>query len=119
MVRAERLATDDLLNALSTGDFYASTGVLLQDQRSDGRGISLAMVPEANTTYRTQFIGTRRNSSVVGEVLAEVTGDFASYIFRGDERYVRVKVTSSRPHIDPISGIELGRQAAWIQPVFR
>jgi hypothetical protein len=119
MVRAERLTVDHLLNALSSGNFYASTGVTLQELRITSRQISLAVVPEANTTYRTQFIGTRRNSSEVGEVLAEVTGNFAGYTFQGDERYVRARVTSSRPHIDPISRVELGRQAAWIQPVFR
>ena len=119
MIRAARLTTDNLLNALSAGDFYASTGVTLRELRIDARQIRLAVLPEANTTYRTQFIGTRRNGSTVGEILADVTGDVASYTFKGDERYVRAKVTASRPHIDPISRVELGKQAAWIQPVFR
>lgn len=119
MVRAQHLTTEQLLNALSAGQFYASTGVTLQELRIDRRRITLAIVPEADTEYRTQFIGTRRNSEKIGEVLAEVEGVFAAYTFRGDERYVRARVISSRAHIDPISRAELGRQAAWIQPVFR
>jgi hypothetical protein len=119
MVRTERLTPERLLDALSRGDFYASTGVTLQELRNDGRQITLAIVPEANTTYRTQFIGTRRHSDKIGEVLGEAEGVFAAYEFRGDERYVRAKITSSREHIDPISRARLGWQAAWIQPVFR
>ena len=119
MVRAPRLGAEPLLNALSNGDFYASTGVLLSDLQRDARHIELRMVPDAGATYHTRFIGTRRNSSAIGEVLAEVEGDVASYVFRGDELYVRATVTSSRVQIDPISRAELGRQTAWIQPVFR
>jgi hypothetical protein len=119
MVRAERLGTEQLLSALYNGDFYASTGVMLQDVRRDARGISIAIVPEPNTTYRTQFIGTRR-SGPTGEVLLEVEGITAQYAFRGDERYVRAKVTSSRPQADPVRGKTLNqRQTAWIQPVLR
>jgi hypothetical protein len=55
----------------------------------------------------------------VGEVLAEVTGDAASYEWRGDERYVRATVIASAPQIDPISKLVLGRQMAWVQPVMR
>ncbi len=105
--------------AMEAGSFYASTGVLLSDLQRDARHIGLRMVPDAGATYHTRFIGTRRNSSAIGEVLAEVEGDVASYVFRGDELYVRATVTSSRVQIDPISRAELGRQTAWIQPVFR
>lgn len=119
MVRAERLTPELLLTALSAGDFYASTGVTLQDVRRSNTEISIAILPEANTTYKTQFIGTRRGSNAVGEVLAEVEGVAARYVFRGDERYVRARVTASRAHIDPITGLPFGPQRAWVQPVFR
>ncbi len=119
MVRAERLATDNILAALSNGDFYGSTGVALNTLERNDRGISIAMQPQPNASYRTLFIGTRRNSDIVGEVLAEVTGDVAEYVFRGDERYVRATIISSQPHIDPISRLVLGRQMAWVQPVMR
>jgi hypothetical protein len=119
MVRAADLTVDNILNALGRGDFYASTGVTLRRVDRTERGISIAVQAQPNVSYRTLFIGTRRNSDKVGEELAEVTGDVAEYVFRGDERYVRATVISSQPHIDPISNLTLGRQMAWVQPVMR
>ena len=119
MVRAARLTTDQLLSALANGDFYASTGVTLQDVRRDRSGISIAIAPQGDATYRTQFIGTRRGGPV-GEVLSEVSGLTAMYKFRGDERYVRAKIISSRMKFDPVSRRRLTeRETAWIQPVLR
>ena len=119
MVRARSLTADDILGALANGDFYGSTGVTLRALERSANGIRLVIAAQPNTTYRTLFIGTRRNSERVGEVLAEVTGDVARYEWRGDERYVRATVIASAPQIDPISKLVLGRQMAWVQPVLR
>ncbi len=119
MVRARSLTTDDILTALAGGDFYGSTGVTLRTLERDAKRFRLVIDAQPNTTYRTLFIGTRRGSSQVGEVLADVTGDVASYEWRGDERYVRATVIASAPQIDPISKLVLGRQMAWVQPVMR
>jgi hypothetical protein len=119
MVYADRLTPERILAALNEGEFYASTGVTLKALRRDKDAIRIEITPEANTTYRTQFVGTRRSGQRVGEVLAEVAGPIAHYTFTGDERYVRAKVVSSRLHLDPISKIVLGYQAAWVQPVLR
>jgi hypothetical protein len=119
MVRAERLTPDLLMSALYNGDFYASTGVRLREVRRSRRGIGIAIDPEPNTTYRTQFIGTRKNKQQP-EILKEVEGITASYDFRGDERYVRAKVISSQSRLDPVPGRTLQeKQAAWVQPVMR
>ncbi|MGQ0562891.1 MAG: histidinol-phosphatase [Gemmatimonadota bacterium] len=120
MVRAARLAADEPVRTLAAGDFYASTGVTLRDLVIDDDGIRVEIEPEAGVTYRTQFIGTRRGSEQAGEVLAEVAGTSSQYRFRGDERYVRAKIVSSRAQRDAIDGRELApHQAAWLQPVFR
>jgi hypothetical protein len=119
MVRAAHLTPDLLVSALASGDFYASTGVTLRDVRRDRRGISIAIAPQEGVAYRTQFIGTRRNGRV-GEVLLEVDGLTAEYKFKGDERYVRAKVVSSRQKSDPVSRRRLAeKETAWIQPVLR
>jgi hypothetical protein len=118
MVRAPRLTPEDLVNALSNGDFYASTGVTLTDVELAASTLRIEVAAQPGTTYHTTFIGTRRNSDSVGDVLAESEGPKATYTFRGDERYVRAKVTSSRPQIDPVGGRILGTQSAWIQPVY-
>jgi hypothetical protein len=119
MVRADQLTPEKLLAALHNGDFYASTGVTLRSIRQNERGIAIAIQPEANTTYRTQFIGTRKGSRVA-EVLKEAQGVQPWYDFEGNERYVRAKVISSRPRTDPVRGVTLRElQAAWVQPVMR
>lgn len=118
MVRAARLTQDDVVKAIAAGNFYASTGVTLRDVVF-GRGrLRIVIEAEPGVTYRTTFTGTRKNGEV-GETLAEVGGVVAEYRFGGNERYVRAKVVSSRAHTDPIGGLLLGRQSAWVQPVFR
>ena len=135
MVRASTLASDSLMAAMERGDFYASTGVTLAELRRDGPRIALAIRGEPGITYTTQFVGTRRSydtatvavrdsagahvtrrySSDIGAVLAEVRGALASYTMRGDEVYVRARVTSSRPKPNPSYPGEM--EMAWTQPV--
>jgi hypothetical protein len=123
MVRAQRLEVAALLEAMERGDFYASTGVRLRSLRRDAAGIAVEVEPAAGVTYRIAFIGTRvapgAGPAHIGEVLAEVEGTRAEYAFRGDERYVRATITSSAPHSEPTTGMLLGVQRAWVQPVFR
>jgi hypothetical protein len=124
MVRAPALESDALFAAIERGDFYASTGVTLRDIDVTADRMRLDIEPDAGATHRTYFMGTRRSAALesgigVGEVLAVVDGSSAEYRFGGDERYVRARVVSSRPHTDPTTGRVLGQQTAWIQPVFR
>ena len=137
MVRSARLTADDIVKALEAGDFYASNGVRLREVRRAQGSLSLEIEPEAGVTYTTQVIGTRkgfdrknepvraangealrvthRYSADVGAVLAEVTGTTASYSLKGDEIYVRAKVTSSKPKANPSEKGEF--EMAWVQPV--
>ncbi len=98
-VRAEALEPRMISEALDRGDFYASTGVELTDYTADATHIALTVRPTAWSKYRVQFIGRE------GRVLAEVPESAASYTFKGDEGYVRVKV------------IESNGLLAWTQPV--
>ncbi|MBR9989208.1 MAG: hypothetical protein KFH98_05590 [Gemmatimonadetes bacterium] len=141
MVRARQLTADAVAAALRNGDFYASTGVLIRSEHRDERSVRIEIQPQAGAVYRTYFIGsladtpldgrpvvdsagaeirtTRVYDPGIGTVLAGIEGHSAAYTFRGDERYVRIKVVSSRPHIDPATGRTIGRESAWLQPVFR
>lgn len=101
MVRAARLTPSNILGALERGDFYASTGVVLDDVRVTGGGIEIRIKPDGKTKYRVRFIGAG------GTVLAEAIDSPAVYTFDGTERYVRARVEDSN-----------GR-TAWTQPVFR
>jgi hypothetical protein len=99
MVRAPRLDARLLLEAMERGDFYASTGVVLEDVRSDAKSMSVIVKADAWAKYRIQFIGKG------GRILREVAEPAADYAIAGDEGYVRARVLESN-----------GRMA-WVQPV--
>src|SRR5262245_37341315 len=98
-VRAPRLEPRALVDALERGDFYASTGVELDELRADERSMTVTIKPRPSSKYRIQFIGKG------GKVLREATDTSATYAITGTEGYVRAHVVESN-----------GRQA-WIQPV--
>ena len=122
---------------MERGDFYASSGVTLRDVRREGEVVRVEIDPENGVTYRTEFIGTRRGydtqsmpvvnaagdtlsrrySTDVGQVLAEVEGPVAEYRFRGDELYVRARITSSKIKENPYREGEV--ESAWTQPWVR
>jgi len=98
-VRAPRLEARAIVEALDRGDFYASTGVVLDDVRVDARTMTVAVKADTWSKYRIQFIGKN------GRLLRESLESTATYQFNGDEGYVRARVLESN-----------GRRA-WVQPV--
>lgn len=136
-VRSAQLTAESLIHALERGDFYASSGVRLKEVKATSRELIVEVEGEPGVSYRTTFIGTRRGvdtasqpvlgangevlpvtrrySERIGEVFGEVAGTRAEYTFRGDELYVRARVTSSK---DQFNSLRAGdKEAAWIQPV--
>ncbi len=99
-VRATDLTEDTVLEALSSGNFYASTGVALADLDISSGSVSLAIEPDGTQQFTTRFFGKG------GTVLLEDSGMRPSYSIRGDEGYVRATVLSS-------SGARV-----WTQPLF-
>src|SRR6185369_11191384 len=120
------------------GDFYASSGVVLNDIRRTREELCIEIQAESGITYTTQFIGTRkgydpasepvmengkplattrRYSKDIGMVLAEVKGATPCYKMKGDEIYVRAKVISSKPKENPMEPNDV--ETAWVQPVVR
>jgi hypothetical protein len=102
MVRADTLTAAAILSGIRRGDFYASTGVTLSELSMSAQRIRLSMSRPANDDRRftTEFVGRG------GRVLSTVNGTDAEYIVKGNEGYVRARVTDSN-----------GRHA-WTQPVF-
>jgi hypothetical protein len=99
VVRAAKLEARLLVEALERGDFYASTGVVLDDVQIDASTMTVKVKPDSWAKYRIQFIGK------AGRLLREVPETAATYTIRGDEGYVRARV------------IESNGRMAWIQPV--
>ncbi len=99
-VHSATLETRALVSALDAGQFYASSGVTLTDVTVSSTTMDIRIAPTSNFKYTTQFIGQD------GKVLATDRSLTPRYTLRGNETYVRAKVTDS------------GGAAAWVQPVF-
>lgn len=118
MVRAARLDADELVRAMQRGDFYATSGVLLDDFASDAGRYRVVIQEQPGVAYVTRFVGTRvrpGTEAEVGVVLAETRANPAEYALRGDELYVRAVVVSDRPHPNPYAEGDV--ETAWLQPV--
>ncbi len=127
MVDSDELSASSLIQAMEEGRYYASSGVLLYDVVSDAESLTVTVTEEEEVEYRIFFIGTRRDSSdpdadfsqlqnlSISEVLAETTGAVATYVFSGEELFVRARIESSRLKKNPYREGEPER--AWTQPV--
>ncbi len=114
MVRARKLDSSDILQALEKGNFYASTGVVLEDFSVTSKHYRIIISDEPGIRYTIQFIGCKKGNNHA-EILAEITGTKAEYRFTGDELFVRAKVISSKIKSNPFA--EGDREVAWLQPV--
>ena len=136
MVLAKELTPAALITAMEQGQFYASSGVSLDKVTSSANGLEVEVQASPNVTYAIEFIGTRkgyqrdskpildrdgkpinatrRYSQDIGMLLKKSTGTMAAYEFKGDELYVRARITSSKKHPNPS---EIGEfERAWTQP---
>jgi hypothetical protein len=111
MVRARELSVPALIDSMNAGDFYATTGVVLEMYEANSAAIRIGLSDRARDLgwssaganpqlYRTEFIGKG------GKVLKTDESLNPSYEFTGKELYARARITSS------------DGQIAWTQPVF-
>lgn len=90
VVRVGKLTAQDILAAIAAGDFYASTGVELEDVRFADGVLKVSVKPVEGKTYRIQFIGPG------GTIIKEEGGASASCAIGGDPyAYLRAKVIAS------------------------
>jgi hypothetical protein len=141
MVASKHLTPESIVAAMERGDFYASTGVVLQSVFRTGNRLAVSIQAEPGVTYRTQFYGTRKSytrgshviappgnekeprptlphrrySADVGARLTEIAGTNASYTLRGDELYVRAKIVSSK--LKANGSVAGEYETAWTQPL--
>ncbi len=114
MVQSNELSAEAIITAMEAGQFYASTGVSLDNIKLENKVYSLQIDVEEGVEYTTQFWGVKRGEDR-GELLAETTGAEASYTLSGDELFVRAKVISSALQPNPFRKGD--RKKAWTQPV--
>jgi hypothetical protein len=100
VVRAGLLDAEEIMDRLEAGDFYATTGVTLEDIRIDPTRLEVHIQQQGDFKYTTEFIGSG------GRVLERTGANPAVYTLRETEGYVRARVIGS------------GGAVAWVQPVF-
>jgi len=116
VVRSASLDAASLIAAMRKGDYYASTGVDLQDVQVTHEAYTVDVQQREGVRQRVKFLGLREGASEA-QILKEGTRDPAVYTWRGDEIWVRAKVVSDRPHQNPQHPGEVER--AWTQPFRR
>lgn len=137
VVRAASLCTKDLLEAMRTGDFYASNGLDFDDIQFDGKTLSVKIDVREEGQYRILFMGTKKDydpssrsihvekgprcparkidvySDSIGAVLEAVEGTEASYALKSNDLYVRAKIVKVADDLKPDWE---SHPAAWTQP---
>jgi hypothetical protein len=113
-VKAKELTPAALIAAMENGDFYASTGVELDDVKFSNGTLTIKIAAKQGETYAIQFWGAER-SGMTGKILKEVKGTSASYKLAKNILYIRAKVISSKLQENPFQTGDLER--AWTQPV--
>ena len=137
MVKAQSLNTENIISSLEEGNFYSTTGVILEDVQTNDRSLTIHIREEVNTVYNTQFIGTPKEfdsssepvfnaqgepahitsvySTEIGQVFSETTDNPAVFYFTGTEMYIRAKIISDKLQDNPFAEGDL--ETAWTQPV--
>jgi len=124
MVKAPSLDGDELVRAMRRGDFYASSGVFVDEFSYDAkaRQFSFSIQAEPGVVYTSQLVGTRKGFDLgakedhgVGIVLAERQETEVQFTIPETVLYGRVMITADRDH--PYPSFENQKEQAWLQPV--
>ena len=139
----EEFTADAIAEAMDNGDYYATTGALLEEIDFDPAAGTLHVKAqvEAGVKYRIEFITTKRDfdrsiveheypdegrftrilpviNGTIGNVVSTVDGPEASYTLRDDDLYVRAIVITDRPG-KIASRFYPATLRAWTQPFIR
>ena len=114
MVRSDSLTPASLIAAMERGDFYATTGVVLDEIEVDDKSIRVNVKEEPGINYKIEFIGATAQDKKA-RVLKTVSGAQAS--FDADESYIfiRARIVSDKPKENPFQEGDV--EMAWTQPV--
>jgi len=88
-VRVREITPTAILDGIRKGDFYASTGVQLEDFSFNGKEFQVKVIPKSGEKYLIRFVGKW------GQILQETDGTSAIYRVKAAHEpnaYVRAKV---------------------------
>ncbi|MDY7394322.1 histidinol-phosphatase [Aureibaculum sp. 2210JD6-5] len=114
MVQADSLHASNIITAMEMGNFYASTGVVLEDIKFESNNLTVEVKPEPNVNYKIEFIGVSK-SDKKSKIIKSIDGTKASLDFKDSYLFVRAKVISDKTNKNFFDENEY--EKAWIQPV--
>lgn len=137
MVRATHLTAEAMVDGLEQGDFYSSSGVILDDVQFDGKSLAIKIRGEEGVKYQTEFVATMKGADLegkvrkddqgeqldvsrlysdeIGKVVARSSDLNPKYELTGQELFVRARILSDKPHPNPYAAGD--NEVAWVQPV--
>jgi hypothetical protein len=112
MVRSNRLTPEAMIAAMEAGDFYASSGVVLEELEVKNNKLSLRVKTEKGIFYSIEFISADNKGVISRQV---VKGPRAATTLKPGNLFLRAKITSTKLKENPFKDGEF--EAAWTQPV--
>lgn len=113
MVKAESLHPHALIASMEAGDFYSTTGVLLEKVSFKNNKLQIRIAAENGVHYKTRIIAAPVNGSDA-EILAIIEGPEVKFELPEGYLYVRAKVISDKLKRNPY--MEGDVEVAWTQP---
>jgi hypothetical protein len=93
MVEAEELTEKSILEALESGNFYVSTGVILDKYVITKNELKISIRPNTGTQFTTLFIGEK------GRILSQSESLDPAYRFNETTLYIRAKILDSNGRV--------------------
>jgi hypothetical protein len=114
MVHADSLKPSSLIQALESGNFYSTTGVIIKEIHINNNSLSLKIDAQSGVVYTTEFIGVRKGEER-SRVIKTIKGNSASCKLTSEYIFVRARITSSKKKDNPFQEGDV--EMAWIQPL--
>jgi len=113
MIQASDLSETALYEAMLAGDFYASTGVEIDQLKITSGSYRVNVKHEEGVGYTIEFIGIIAGKETP-ELLLSHEGTAGVYRFTGNERFVRARILSNKMKENPFAEGDV--EMAWCQP---
>lgn len=114
MVNSQKIETASLIEAMETGDFYSSSGVILKKVYHNKEKLFIEIEPKEGIVYEIIFMGYRKGGHNIEE-FKRVKGTSSDYTFQENDLFVRAKINSNDLKENPYRVGET--KQAWVQPV--
>jgi len=114
MVESDSINTESLIDAMETGNFYASSGIYLKKVIHTKNHLTIEVDSQSGVNYEIIFYGYKKNTESVIE-LSRSQSNKATYVFENDDIFVRAKIISDQKIPNPYKEGETS--SAWTQPI--